>query len=356
MSGSVGLPPLTAEDVASQRRTLVEWLRAHGAGYYTQMIRLGRQPIRPQGPAWPVGQVLAMQELMRLSEADLWFFDADLCALLAHAHAGMPRFAPVEQDLPSRWGFALFAEPIAARDPQHDPGLQQMLSETQIDAYGLDKIPVSVVGVSWGPLASQFRDGRTPAGGVWISFYAQSRIPLAEADPAHLRLAQTFLPPLIVENEAVVPWLPPGADEARYLLPRCTETGTTWGWAALLFAAFRLAGQANLTQDVVRPAPRAEHRRTQRAGLPDRPVHTVRLRHTERGSGQAGASTREYVHRWVVRGHWRQQPWGPGRAYRRPTWINPHPKGPAGAPLIGGERVNVASVISASTTRNDSGR
>lgn len=37
--------------------------------------------------------------------------------------------------------------------------------------------------------------------------------------------------------------------------------------------------------------------------------------------------------RFLVRGHWRQQPVGPGRQLRRPTYIAPYLKGPADAPL-----------------------
>ena len=33
--------------------------------------------------------------------------------------------------------------------------------------------------------------------------------------------------------------------------------------------------------------------------------------------------------RWMVRGHWRAQACGRGRAERRPTWIAPYWKGPA---------------------------
>lgn len=50
---------------------------------------------------------------------------------------------------------------------------------------------------------------------------------------------------------------------------------------------------------------------------------------------------REFHHRWVVRGHWRQQACGPGREQRRPTWIMPHLKGPDDAPLMPSEHVQV---------------
>lgn len=42
---------------------------------------------------------------------------------------------------------------------------------------------------------------------------------------------------------------------------------------------------------------------------------------------------REYRHRWLVRGHWRQQRVGPGRKYVKPVYVAPHIKGPDGAPL-----------------------
>lgn len=51
-------------------------------------------------------------------------------------------------------------------------------------------------------------------------------------------------------------------------------------------------------------------------------------------------ATREYRHRWIVRGHWRNQ-YYPSRNDHRPIWIDPHLAGPEDKPLLGGERVNV---------------
>lgn len=50
---------------------------------------------------------------------------------------------------------------------------------------------------------------------------------------------------------------------------------------------------------------------------------------------------REYRHRWVVRGHWREQAYGPERALRRPTWIPSYLKGPTHAPFLPSEHVFV---------------
>lgn len=49
---------------------------------------------------------------------------------------------------------------------------------------------------------------------------------------------------------------------------------------------------------------------------------------------------RQWTHRWLVHGHWRWQPHGPGRTLRRLTYIRPHVKGPDDLPLRVPTRVN----------------
>ncbi|WP_144943423.1 hypothetical protein [Kocuria salsicia] len=53
------------------------------------------------------------------------------------------------------------------------------------------------------------------------------------------------------------------------------------------------------------------------------------------------APAREHTHSWVVRGHWVQQPYGPGHSQRRLQWRESYIKGPAGAPLLRSRPVNV---------------
>lgn len=67
-------------------------------------------------------------------------------------------------------------------------------------------------------------------------------------------------------------------------------------------------------------------------------VRVITLRRPA-GEKSTGESDREWKHRWMVRGHWRMQPWGPKRERVRPVWIAPHIKGPEDKPLIGGEKV-----------------
>jgi hypothetical protein len=83
---------------------------------------------------------------------------------------------------------------------------------------------------------------------------------------------------------------------------------------------------------------RAARKRLRRAGHEPAPVRVIELRRPQRPAGAHGDSDREYHHRWITRGHWRNH-WHPKRQVHRPVWIAPHIKGPEGAPLIGGEKV-----------------
>jgi hypothetical protein len=335
---------IAAADVPALRREIAEWTTTRGADNYTEMIHIGKQVVRPPGPPEQVGRWLADEEVKRLANGDLWYLDAGLCALLESAHATMPRFAPRQHDLPSQSGFAVFAQPIAKRSPRDELQLAAYVEKLALgqDVDHLASLPVEIGAVSWGPLS--ISTPQAPAGAVWMSFYACTRVGEI-SDETVRRAATAILPPMLVDNEAVVPWIPDGADDAGWMLPdpEPHDAIGTWGWAAMVFAAFRLATQAGLVDRATERTPRPERRRTQRAGLPGRDVHTVRLRHATHPGGGAGDAGREYSCRWVVRGHWRNQPWGPNRSLRRPTWVLPHVKGPDGAPLRGGERVNVAT-------------
>lgn len=57
------------------------------------------------------------------------------------------------------------------------------------------------------------------------------------------------------------------------------------------------------------------------------------------GERTGGGSPVEHDHRWPVRGHWRNQPCGPGHQDRRRIWIDEHVAGPEDKPLKQGTRV-----------------
>lgn len=145
----------------------------------------------------------------------------------------------------------------------------------------------------------------------------------------------------------MIPWRPDGAPVDRYLLPTDVQGHGQEGfvWSRLVFAAFQLAGQAGLAETEQKRTPRPERRRTERAALPVRDVRIIRLRSSlaaERDSEPGATRSQEWRHRWIVRGHWRNQ-WYPSLADHRPRWIAPYLKGPEDAPLLGGDKVTVAT-------------
>lgn len=68
-------------------------------------------------------------------------------------------------------------------------------------------------------------------------------------------------------------------------------------------------------------------------------VTVIDLRRMEGVKREDGESHVEWSHRWVVRGHWRWVPCGPGKTERRRIWIHDFVKGPEGKPLVISQKV-----------------
>jgi hypothetical protein len=97
-----------------------------------------------------------------------------------------------------------------------------------------------------------------------------------------------------------------------------------------ILATWLLMGQTIARSEDL-TAPRAARRRMAR-DTPDadpgvRYIDLRRARTEPSDRSETTASTREYRHRWVVRGHWRNQ-WYASRNDHRPIWIDPHLAGP----------------------------
>lgn len=340
------VPTYAAGDVPGLRRNLADWYGGpQGVQLYRLAIDMGKQPIRPAGPAGPVSQHLAAMEARRLRDADLWYLDEDLCALLDAAHPSMPAFAPQPHDLPSQSGLAVFATPIALY-PSSASRVDELVNKLGCDhtrdvAERLYEQTIRIVAVSWGP----YRTPDWKTGGVWMSFYSESNVGKV-VDERTARLARAMLPPLTVDNEYAGAWRPDGEPADAYQLHGGDGQTGTARWARLVFAAFQMAAQANLAETEQQATPRPERRRTERAGLPPRDVRIIRLRRAVAAARTADQQTagagRDWQHRWVVRGHWRNH-WYPKLADHRPKWIAPYLKGPDGAPLIGGDKVTVVT-------------
>ena len=120
--------------------------------------------------------------------------------------------------------------------------------------------------------------------------------------------------------------------------PGHTQLDATHPLAALVSTWLLIAQQiATETPADIDKATRAHYRRQHR---PPPDVRVVQLRPPRPTPGQAPHppspathAGRAYTIRFWVSGHWRNQPYGPGRTLRRPVYINPFLRGPHDAPI-----------------------
>lgn len=323
------------------RRALVEHMATPAAHHVlTATIAAGKGALVPPGPPDTAAARLLREECQRLREAQLFFLTEDMTELARVAGAGLPDFRLAREDLPAPAGFVQFGSPIG--DYLEDGATPPQRTH--------------IVACSWGPTSATTGSDKAK---VWVSFWApvnhprMTRALAAEGYPAGeaKRMVHAMRGELSWDNEAL---LTLDGDDKLVTVHQNKVTATYDGgetgaetidsvavWAQTLRAAWLLMTQSGIT-DVDRQAPRRhQRRRDERDGYQHSTVAVVRLRTLPaRPSGEHPDNTaNDFTVRWMVRGHWRQQPYGPQRSLRRPVWINPHIKGPADAPLITKEKV-----------------
>lgn len=99
------------------------------------------------------------------------------------------------------------------------------------------------------------------------------------------------------------------------------------------FKAFwLLTSQHGVSETVEHTPSRPARKRAERANV-NPLVRVIRLPRHVRAQSSAEHGHVDWQSRWIVSGHWRQQPWGPERKRIRPVWIAPYVKGPDDRPL-----------------------
>lgn len=123
------------------------------------------------------------------------------------------------------------------------------------------------------------------------------------------------------------------------------ENGGSFQWlCGLLRAVWALSAEPHICE--AKPAkPDMAHPLPQRFDPEIRKVKMLVLRenlHRPGGSADDDERVRrEYSHRFIVRGFWRDQAYGPNHSLRRRQWIPPFVKGPSDKPLICKETVRI---------------
>lgn len=111
------------------------------------------------------------------------------------------------------------------------------------------------------------------------------------------------------------------------------EARTATALLAIVCTAILLSSTPTAATATTRTIPGAKIKGQRRRQAPAE-VKVVELRQMKHQTVTHSPSGRQYHHRWVVRGHWRDQACGPGLKQRRRVWVPPYTKGPDGAPLL----------------------
>lgn len=254
-----------------------------------------------------------------LTASELYWVSRDMTQVALDASEDLPTYTPAAV-LPADYGMLIWDGnmpplPVTALPRQAWP----------TGPLGIPQVPLApVAGITWSHYGGHLH---------LRALMHTEAIPLAEgrALEGTLQIGAT-LAPLPADQ-------PHAPEDVR---------GDAAGLVAATVATWIMMAQPTVatTRTVTSKHAGAGRKKTKKTGGKGRgwEVGVIELRRLQPGrttdeddTGQA----RQYTHRWVVRGHWRNQAHGPGRKLRRPTWVPSYTKGPEGAPLLAREHVHV---------------
>lgn len=288
-------------------------------------------------------------QLAALRHGTLWWVSPDMCDVLESAMKAIPEDTTLDDLTPcSPTGLVVFGRTLRCIDA----------------ATGSHDLPVDCY--AWGPgFFAESLEDKAAFTVVFWSFYVADRDVLSERHEYLMAHRDKLKDPtaILEANRALAAAL--GAT-GRILMPlghgdwpldttttgRSVFTTDTGAHAAAssaedrrlmaaLWALLTQPGLCGVEDDV---ADRPVRRVSARVGAvrPLEPVKVITLRRArhEGTAATGGDEPRRYSHRWMVQGHWRWQPHGPGRTQRKLIWVRPHIKGPEDAPLHAPPKVN----------------
>lgn len=294
-----------------------------------------------------VANKFADDEIRRLEMSHVFTVVPDMVDLTEFAARTFPEGAPLrKENIPTDFGFVYFEKPLAS-----------------IDIHGK---PMRHHAVTWGPDIDDVRgwyrgEARTVENartfrehGLRVNFYSD-RDDTVDAYTSSLRekysetdvwRAYRFQLSESVFWSWNATWQPYEDEVKLYrevegidfdALPMMPTSESAMAHRMMSFWTLCMQEVADLREGEV---DRHAKKRMGRANLPHR-VTVVTLRRRS-GRTAEGESMVEWHHRWIVRGHWRQQPYknkDTGEIYTQPIWIAPYVKGPEDKPLIQSDKV-----------------
>jgi hypothetical protein len=302
-----------AELLDHQRELAAWWSSERGAWFGGEFIQLAMRAPHPNDVGFlegATGKLLADQEAYGLVSAEPFWVSEEMLALTWQAAETMPGQPLHEGHLACPSGFAYFAAPLYPY-PDHDAAVLRA--------------------VRWhATTAKNAETGRHEAG-VMVTWYAA---PEDGGYAEHPEDVRWLGPPLILLHLSFLPY---GRTPQEGLISgeEADAEAGSWNWFRFVAAMWTLMQQRIAHTTVVRPE-RHQRKRAARAGLAAARggvrVITLRRELPDPAAGESVPHHREvnWRSRWVVSGHWRNQPYKDG--YRL-IFIDPYVKGPEGLPL-----------------------
>lgn len=272
-----------------------------------------------------------------LSYSPSYYVENDMTEFIQHAAYELEKdhICPSisETDLLTNMGFAYFERP---------------LSYVTWVAGEEEPVKVYLRALSWGVtggvlVKDPYQDKLKPTDGLFMGVFF---------DTKHVPEAQAFknkgfpVPSVVIVDETawsfMIPWSELTWEEYWEDPNISVGTGTVnpehASFRRLIYSFFHLISARIYTVKL----PRAARRRAERQ-LANPPPHygDIRVVTLRRSTTRASAvpeglteeEGREWSHRWMVSGHWRNQ-WYKREQVHRPIWIEPYVKGPEDKPLV----------------------
>lgn len=319
---------------------LLELLTAHsGRGARMHLPTHHRDEARGVNVGWSIMEWRDWL-LEQLAVAELFYVTADMTELVTQAAAAKPRYQVFADKLPAPVGFVVYGKPYCVVPPEGlAPGQR-----------------VELTAALWAPVPDTGGTASGPQPGIMVVTLQDSDVLLWTQPVSHLTVGAS---PSALRSvlEGMRRQYGPIAYHEEYPLPYGDQPWDEQGLVvqngaiAAMMTTWTLMGQ-RLTEESPAPVPRHVRKAAARAGRPEPKVRLVDLRRRRRGDvlpadeqvERDGEPKRKYTKRWPVKGYgyWRNT-WYPSKQRHEEqfVWVPEYMKGPEGAPLVGGERVNV---------------
>lgn len=274
------------------------------------------------------GSLYAVEE-DKLLNSDPYYVSREFCEVVEAASQSFEPEPLLQTDLLTDTGFCYLAKPIEMPDKY----------DTMVALHAFSWVPISAAddegferftrhveedeSLEEGAVAVNYGEGQERRVGIALTLYAVAKLERWEEEWG--------APPPVVPIHHT-PWYFQMTFEGNEIDEEGQRTGVERWWQVIQ-TTLRLM-QQRIAHTTPTRLDRAERRRGKRAGYPEREVVVVRLRREQEDHIRHEVeSEANYSHRFIVGGHWRNQPY-PSEGVIRQIWISPYVKGDPSLPLV----------------------